>query len=663
MTAGIVVIVLMAVATILWVVSSRETVRESPFAGGTLTVRASSIDLEAVPTALTPEQASAMASLYVAEYVASSPVSITTTGEIPESGVTLELTLDEPVPEGVIATFAYFDEETGMWVPELSMLSEDRRTLRATVDHLSDWNAFFTGIGEGWNSFVTGAGDLLSDVGQGFADTIDRGSQQFYRFTHELLGNAADAPACTGEAPYWLREVSVSRNTGIDLGIGEGAEGINAVLMCSGTDETGTKLVIKAAANRGYGFVVELPDAMTPTPSFTPEGLAWEGAGFASTLDETVSGVFDALYALSVEMDTEQFVLHPRAFVPPTETITYVIDKEQFEESYDEIVANPGSGRIIEVVTPNLFQFFMSLGMRFVTESLGPDEVAGMGPELAVAVWSMWNSCDIEELSERGNEVPSAQLIGDTTWLAECLDSLEPFEIEQNIATMGTFAEDVLESPPMADSIRVRGSQLDMVVKNLKWLAIAAYAQSTVDYIGDVITDVGSGVPAGFAYAVGYPPGSVYWQEVATEGCWYHAEGAPRGCTTVPTSSRDLSWQSNRAFSGPTVIEADACTRLDATVAWGSVTESSVGWYCPAGVAFTIDGQPVAEDTIAGAISVFPENPTFNCTGCGGPYNIVGGGDDPAHDRVYIAEEVGRESGRMTYEVVPGWFQAFWRVP
>ena len=658
--AGGVVIVL--VVTIVWLVFPRETVRETEFAGGTLTVRASSIDLEVAPAAVTSEQAVAMTSLRVEDYVATSPVSITTTGDVPESGVTLELALDSPLQEGVIATFAYFDEETGMWVPELTTLSQDRRTLSATVDHLSDWNTFFTGIGEGWNDFVTGVGDVLTEVGEEIVASIERGSHQFYRLTHELLGNAADTPVCNGETPYWLRDASTSSNTEIDLGLGEGPEGINAVLMCSGTDDTGTKLIIKAAANRGYGFSVELPEGMVPTHFFTADGVGWDGAQFDSTLDPTLRGIFEALYALGAEADAAgNFPYHPLAFVPPTESVSYVIDKALYEASYDEIVEMPGSGRVVEVVTPNFAQFLMSLAFKFLVDSVGDVTVAGVGPEVVIAVWSLWESCDLGELNELDSEHMSEQLIGDATWLAECLDSLEPFQIEKTVATLGTFAEGPLDNPQMANKIRVDGGKLDKVVKNLKWLAFASYTQTVIDYIGDVITDVGSGVPAGFAHAIGYAPGSVFWQEVASEGCWYPAEGAREGgCTTIPTTLERNSWENPRAFEGPNVLEHEVCTELNYTTRW--MSGPGTAWYCPAGVDFTINGMTVAEDTIAGAITVFPDNVMYSCTGCGAPYNFVGGGDDPLHARIYVEEDVARENARG-YDVVSGWFQAFWRVP
>lgn len=129
-------------------------------------------------------------------------------GTISPDGLLLRRTLRSPVPPGRAALLGYLDVRSGRWIPVRTSLSPDRTALTARVHHLSLWDVLTVPVSD-------------------------------------LVRPRVDAPSCAGELPDWAERV-------------EFFDDVDApVRWCAGADPNNPDvLVVKVAANRGYGFTV-----------------------------------------------------------------------------------------------------------------------------------------------------------------------------------------------------------------------------------------------------------------------------------------------------------------------------------------------------------------------------------------------------------------------
>lgn len=182
------------------------------------------------------------------------PSEIRIDGAIPPEGLRITRRYQRPLPEGAIATLAYFSTDLDSWVAVPSAIAQDRRSVSAVVHHLS-W----------WNDFVSGTQDAVKAIGDAAAGVADWA----YYNVGKVFDTRVDPPVCSIKTPEWVDSttfIETHRN--------------NSILFCVGRDEDKPEiLVIKARVNRGFGFNAEASAKATWThnSSFDPNDLeeAW----------------------------------------------------------------------------------------------------------------------------------------------------------------------------------------------------------------------------------------------------------------------------------------------------------------------------------------------------------------------------------------------------
>lgn len=219
-----------------------------------------------------------------------SPVEVSVDGPVPEGGVVLTRTYPIPVPEDVAVAFVFYDDATGEWWAVPSTLSADRRSVTATVNHLSIWNTIVQGAQDAMQGFTEGlsrAGTVIRDG----ADAVSSGLETFntavqdafvaaaeeaYYWVGKVFDVRVDAPVCDGEIPEWADDAVFIES-----------DRSNPVLWCAGHDGARPDLlVVKARVNRGYGSFVEI----AAPPSWT----------YNSTFDQSL---FDTALDAITELD------------------------------------------------------------------------------------------------------------------------------------------------------------------------------------------------------------------------------------------------------------------------------------------------------------------------------------------------------------------------
>ncbi len=322
-------------------------------------------------------------------FVAGTPMSIEFDGELPEGGATLTRTYAAPLPDDAVATFAYWDAEFGTWRAVPSTLSEDRRTVTAVVDHLSWWNDFIAGSKETVGKVV----DAAKTAGQAVTEWATDAATTAAEALHWSLGNIfttrVELPECDFPTPAWV----------LDLPVGTGVD--DPVRFCAGYDTASPGLlVVKARANRGYGFPVQL--AVDP---------AWE---YNSTSENSVGTIIDTVGNLDeVIGGSIAELLNDGRYIAAGEEISFGIPVSALRGYSAEY--------LIELPAPSVAQFISSTVAQQLT-AWGVDQVDGqLAAAIAIAnCWSEFASAgDIGQVSGAvlsclGNaDTKIAQLLGE----------------------------------------------------------------------------------------------------------------------------------------------------------------------------------------------------------------------------------------------------------
>ena len=179
-------------------------------------------------------------------------------GGLPAGGVRLTRTYAAPLPTGVEASFVYFDPELSGWQVAASVLSEDRRTLTADVDHLSDWADVVFGppgpIEQARAAFAAAGATVVDAAAQGLdrlsafqesaRQAFIQGTDWAYYGVGAVFDVRVDRPTCEGKVPDWaLTAVEPAHDKN------------NPILFCVGRDPKRSDLiVVKARVNRGFGY-------------------------------------------------------------------------------------------------------------------------------------------------------------------------------------------------------------------------------------------------------------------------------------------------------------------------------------------------------------------------------------------------------------------------
>ncbi|WP_394553364.1 hypothetical protein ACDF64_03165 [Agromyces sp. MMS24-JH15] len=266
-------IVAATVAALLAAAALSGCAPEKPDAASSITVEVDGTAKKATLSAgeLTEVSLAGLQEVTAAGAIVGVPTEIELAFDMPEAGVTLSRVYVDPVPEDAAASFMFFNENLGAWEAVPSELSEDRRTLTATVHHLSVWNDVIAGTQQAVMSVVAGAkaagqkvaeanaaiGKALDEtnktIGKAFAD----GADALYFGVGKIFDTRVDDPVCDGPAtPTWVQStVMIDYNAN------------NPILFCVGRDAKAPDLlVVKARVNRGFGYTVTT--AATPRWSY-----------------------------------------------------------------------------------------------------------------------------------------------------------------------------------------------------------------------------------------------------------------------------------------------------------------------------------------------------------------------------------------------------------
>ncbi len=184
------------------------------------------------------------------------PIQITSDKPLPAGGIQLSRTYQQPLPEGVAATMAYYDDVLGAWHAVPSALSPDRRTVTAVVHHVSLWTDFTGAIG----TQVQGA----STFGESAADWA-------YNQVGKVFDTHVGPPSCVGQ-PSWLKsKVFIQTTRG------------NPLLFCVGSDpKNAAVLDVKVRVNRGFAYSAHLGSATAWTDNST---------SLSPSIDEAIAAV------------------------------------------------------------------------------------------------------------------------------------------------------------------------------------------------------------------------------------------------------------------------------------------------------------------------------------------------------------------------------------
>ena len=552
-------------------------------------------------------EASALADLGGAGYLAMRPFAVTNDAVRP-GDVAFELTLPTELPDGTFATFAWFDRSLDEWVPVGSTVAADARTIttaRSSTDVPSAagggfalTTASFDGRASGdpaseiWTVVVGGVDDAVSavgvaieEVGAGVVDIGDAtgewwneatadwsadftlGSQWVMRAQRELLGTGADTPECAPDAEgavSWVADTLMSDNAII---AGWGLEGGNAaVLLCAGPDPTdASKLQVRAAANRSYGFPVRFAEGIEPS-----------SAGM-DALEISTSTLIDAGY--SAVASGGDLILNPRTFILPAQTYSFTVD-EATVRAAQKLTSSP---RIVEYPLSTFPEVLLSSVLGAALSELDPDDFFGG----ALGVFFLARDCDF------------TQWQADTAWteltnsISTCLEALDSDDLQSAATDVARSATG--DSADRAEAFVSGGAdKARRLIGQLKWLAWFAAAQTAADYVNDVGTEQLAELPAWFVNATLADAPTARWEDVAGTWCgitYPSCTDLVPGTTQTPlgTLTTSFEYMLGECFAG--VSSGDA---------GGGVTIV----YCPAGAATPADvpgsepGLPPSDDDL-----------------------------------------------------------------
>lgn len=293
-------------------------------------------------------------------FLAGVPLQVSTTDEIPAGGITLKRSYAVPLPKGAVATWAFYNEATDAWQAIPSSISADRRTVTATVHHLSLWTNL-TAVGhrvaDTYTAALNGAGQAVDaakhvlsqgaakfhDWAAGAVDDVIAGAGNVADWTYYQVGKVfdtrVDAPACTKHRPDWADNVvyiETDRN--------------NPLLFCAGFDNKHPDLlVLKARVNRGFAFTAHL----TGQPSWT----------YNSTLDTSLLKAVRKVVDLPTDMElpAQQLAAGTATLVGPGEQLSVGLDQAT--------VRAAGSDRpVLELRRPSVLVFLLSMLAHLATE-------------------------------------------------------------------------------------------------------------------------------------------------------------------------------------------------------------------------------------------------------------------------------------------------------
>ncbi|MDT0156799.1 hypothetical protein Q9R19_04070 [Microbacterium sp. ARD32] len=438
-----------------------------------------------------------------------------TSDEMPAEGITLRAELPAELPEGAQARFAYFDEGTASWTPVET--ETDGRTVTATTTHLSMWSIVVTFLDDvssvvkdRWDA----AGAVWKEVGTRIGDSWAAWSAKgpgswVYRQAGLLLGLQTEAPQCEGD---WTQEPGLAW---VDTAVITQLDGIpvenQSVLRCVGVDpEDGTRLQIKAAANRGFGFRVQFAAGLEPH-------VSWSYLADLATAD---------VAALSELLSEELADVGPAGPVGAFQNLLVGTTEMSFSVSESEVRQAQATGeRLVSFVRPDELQLATSvlLKMAFdLVEGVVSDEIVWMTVALAV------RECIGANLPGEGADAATV-----ASWAVGCLQSIvdqDFLEAVDDVTTEIATNKDARFSPKTKALFEAKDARtlFGKVLHALKWIDVVTFTLTMTDYSGERLDDP-------WGVDVTAAPLRPRWEDL--EGTWCHADG--NWCRRVAPGTHD----------------------------------------------------------------------------------------------------------------------------
>jgi hypothetical protein len=503
------------------------------------------------------------------------PVELTTTDTIPSGGITLQATLPADLPAGAVVRFAYVDEETATWAPVPTEVSGT--TVSTTTDHLSMWTVVVSFTDATWSTATVdwdAAGahwtDVGAQVGESWAAWSSMGPGSWvYRNAGLMLGLQADAPQCDGDIHQepgleWVDQAVISQLTGIPIEN-------QSVLSCVGVDpEDPTRLQIKAAANRGFGFRVEFASVIDPE-------VQWSYLENLATAD--TAALFDLLSdgALNASA-TEPVALFQNLLVGTTEM--------SFSVTEASVRAAQTTGEhLVSFQRPDELQMAVSVLVNLLVSALEGE----VGGEIALAgvVLGVRDCMGANLPGEWGNAAAAS------AWAFGCLQSIVDEDFFTSVDTLTTQAaanKDASFSPNITAIFGTEDNRklFGKVLHALKWIDVVALMLTMTDYWGER-TD------------------NPWWVDVVAKGpdwsgyngTWCNIYGecalaieSPSVVISAPTAfstTKTFAGGYSLAGSGALVGNSPGCEEIGLT---GRSDGAIALVACPAGTAYTGAGIP-----------------------------------------------------------------------
>ena len=346
-------------------------------------------ELRLGPAKLDAPAASEFSTLLDHGIVAGTPVEVTAPDH---RGGRFQLTRTYPValPEGVAATWAFFNPAIGTWQAVPTTLSADRRTVTALVSHLSWWDDFVSGAQaamDGFRDALASAGAAIQDV----ADEIGRSAQYLNEQAQRLFTEAAeglfwavgalfdvrvDAPTCEGDVPAWVDDTIVVDD---DKNL--------PIRWCLGHDAKHPELlVVKGRVNRGFGYGY----TTTAAPAWTYNSTDKEGF-FKKTLS-TIGSLDTAIAPAAYEL---AFGGH---LVGPGEEISFGFSEAEVR------ARDSADDPLVELVLPDTLGFLFSVASQLVIKQTEMIVEGWVGTLMSFA------SC-ADEISDRANPLGASRAV------------------------------------------------------------------------------------------------------------------------------------------------------------------------------------------------------------------------------------------------------------
>lgn len=189
------------------------------------------------------------------------PINISTTSQL-QGRVQLKREYASPLPDGVIPSFIYYDKELEAWLPAESVLSNDRKTLVAEVNHLSLWSDIITGSKESLDAtekIIKRSGQIVKAAGNQLFSDGTYLYETGYRLISAVVESTTKDPKCTNAIPSWAEVEGIKNKNMHDI-----------ALWCIGSDQTEPSILeVKVANNTNIPLRLKsnaAPDKLNSEP-------------------------------------------------------------------------------------------------------------------------------------------------------------------------------------------------------------------------------------------------------------------------------------------------------------------------------------------------------------------------------------------------------------